>query len=92
MIDTLETLELAAGDVLLLKDLVSGRALYGLSGMVWVTQEEDPRDHLLGPGGAFKSQGSGRVVVQALKPSRVLVLAAGTVDSLEAAKSRLQVA
>jgi DUF2917 family protein len=89
MEDMSEELEFAKGDVLLLRHLDSGRVLYGLSGMVWVTQEGDSRDHLLGPGGSFRVLGSGRVVVQGLKRSRVLITSDGRLQELESLKSVL---
>ena len=84
-----EDLEFDSGDVLLLRHLGPGRVLYGISGMVWVTQEGDSRDHLLGPGGLFRVQGRGRVVVQGLRRSRVLVASAREIEELEAWKSGL---
>lgn len=89
MEDMNEELELAHGDVLLLQHLHLGQILYGLSGMVWVTQEGDSRDHLLGPGGAFRVQGRGRVVVQGLKRSRVLITSDARIKDLESLKSGL---
>src|SRR5262245_37913580 len=64
--------DLDQGEAHLLRDLVPGRVLYVLSGMAWVTQENDSRDHLLGPGGLFRVQIPGRVVVEALKRTRLL--------------------
>ena len=84
-----EELEFSRGEVLLLRHLDSGRVLYGLSGMVWVTQEGDSRDHLLGPGGTFRVKGRGRVVVQGLKRSRVLITSDARIKDLEALKSGL---
>ena len=89
MDDMREELELAKGDVLLLRDLDPGRVLYGLSGMVWVTEEGDSRDHLLGPGGSFRVQGRGRVVVQGLKRSHVLITSDRRFKDLEELKSVL---
>lgn len=82
-----ESVELALGEVLFLRHLAEGRVLYGLSGMVWVTQEGDSRDHVLGPGGLFRVQGRGRVVVQGLKRSRMLITSPGEIENLDALKS-----
>src|SRR5262245_21735962 len=80
-------MDVSKDEVLLLRRLSTGQALYGLSGMLWITQEGDSRDHLLVPGGAFRVQGGGRVVVQALKTSRLLVTTTERLDVLEAVKS-----
>lgn len=89
MADIRDELELAQGEALLLRHLISGRVLYGLSGMAWVTQEGDSRDHVLGPGGVFRAQRFGRVVVQALRHSRLLVTSPGEIERLEALKAGL---
>jgi len=44
-----------------------------LDGEVLVTAEGDLEDHVLEPGGAFTAEHRGRVVVTALRPSRVRV-------------------
>ena len=44
-----------------------------LDGEVLVTAEGDIEDHVLEPGGAFLADRRGRVVVTALRPSRVSV-------------------
>ena len=82
----MNSLNLSKGDVLLLRDLVVGQAIYGLAGMTWVTQEGDSRDHLLGPGGSFQVRNPGRVVVEALKPSRLIVTTIPRLRLLEAVK------
>lgn len=87
MNDIREELELARGEALLLRHLTTGRALYTLSGAVWVTREGDSRDHVLGPGGLFRVDGPGRVVIQALKNSRVIVTTPREIEALEALKT-----
>ena len=42
-------------------------------GQVWITQAGDSRDVILSPGATFTSTGTGKIVVQALEPSRFLV-------------------
>jgi hypothetical protein len=88
MKDAREELDVAQGTAHLLRDLVPGRALYVLSGMAWVTQENDSRDYLLGPGGMFRVVKSGRVVVEAMKRSRLLVTSLRDIEDLEAVKAR----
>jgi hypothetical protein len=80
-------LNLDQGEAHLLRDLVPGRALYVMSGMAWVTQEGDSRDYLLGPGGLFRVLKHGRVVVEALKRSKVLVTSIRYIERLESVKA-----
>lgn len=87
MEDVREELDVAKGNAHLLSDLVKGRVLYVVAGMAWVTQEGDSRDYVLGPGGMFRVQKPGRVVVQALRRSRVLVTSLGDIEHVEAVKS-----
>ena len=39
------------------------------NGKVWVTQEGDSSDHVLGAGDSFRTSGNGLVIVQALQDS-----------------------
>jgi hypothetical protein len=86
LLQFMNSLNLSKDEVFLLRDLSIGQALYGLAGMVWVTQEGDSRDHMLGPGGSFQVRTQGRVVVQALKPSRLIVTTVPRLRVLEAVK------
>jgi hypothetical protein len=52
-----------------------GQSLLVVEGLVWVTQTGDPRDVFLAPNEFFVLNGPGRTIVQALEPSRLLVLA-----------------
>ncbi len=45
------------------------------SGNLWVTQEGDSSDHVLGPGQSFRIAGCGLIVVQALRNAAFRVLA-----------------
>ena len=44
-------------------------------GLVWVTQDGDPRDAFVAKGGVFEFDREGLAVVEALKESRLAVLA-----------------
>ena len=65
---TAPTLSLAQGQVLTLDDAAGTRVL-SRCGTVWVTEENDPRDHIVGPGGAHILVRGGRTVIQALQPA-----------------------
>jgi hypothetical protein len=51
----------------------NGLELRVLGGTVWVTQEADPEDHVLGATGRFVTYRAGRVAIQALTPASVEV-------------------
>jgi hypothetical protein len=63
-------LELLEGQVVTLFD-AQGTRILARSGSVWVTEEGDRRDHIMGPGDARIVSHAGRTVVQALAPSRI---------------------
>ena len=63
-------LSLAAGEVLTLDD-ARGIRIHARTGTVWVTEEANLRDHVLGPGEALVVSRAGRTVIQAMKPSWV---------------------
>lgn len=65
---TAPTLSLAEGQVLTLDDAAGTRVLSN-AGTVWVTEENDPRDHIVGPGEALILARGGRTVIQALQPA-----------------------
>jgi hypothetical protein len=73
-------LALAAGEVLTLDD-ARGVRIQARSGMVWVTEEANPRDHIVGPGETIVVSRDGRTVVQALHASWIAIGAAN--DPLE---------
>jgi hypothetical protein len=81
--------ELAEDEVLSIRDIQAGRVVYCLSGMLWLTQDGDSRDHVLGPGGMFRFERPGRVVVAALKRSHMVVTSREEIDLLEALKSSM---
>ena len=57
---------LEPGQVVTLDD-AKGTRIVARLGTVWVTEEGDTRDHIVGPGDALIVAHSGRTVVQALK-------------------------
>ena len=61
-------LALAAGQVLTLDD-AAGLRILARSGTVWVTEEGDPRDHIVRPGDTLIVARGGRTVVQAIDPA-----------------------
>jgi hypothetical protein len=63
-------LELQEGEVVILND-AEGTRIVARSGSVWVTEEGDRQDHIMGPGDARVVARPGRTVVQALSPSRI---------------------
>ena len=61
-------LALEAGQVVSLDD-AQGTRIIARSGTVWVTEEGENLDHIVGPGDALIVARSGRTVVQALESS-----------------------
>lgn len=47
-----------------------------LAGTIWLTQENDGEDRILGPSGSFVTDRAGRVAIQSLTRARVEVAAA----------------
>lgn len=64
-------IELAKGQSWRVKGNWRQQTLMCLSGHIWVTQEGDHRDYVLGPGDAFVVTRPGLVVVRALRPAVV---------------------
>jgi hypothetical protein len=65
-------LDLGEGDVVTLVD-AQGTRIAPRCGSVWVTQEGDRKDHIVGPGETLVVARAGRTVVQALRRSRVAI-------------------
>lgn len=63
-------LALAAGEVLTLED-ARGVRIRARRGSIWITEEANLRDHILGPGETLVVSRAGRTVIQAMKPSWV---------------------
>ena len=59
---------LEPGQVVTLDD-AQGTRIFARAGTVWVTEEGEMRDHVIGPGDALVIARPGRTLVQALKPS-----------------------
>jgi hypothetical protein len=76
---------LDAGQVLTLDD-AEGVRILGRIGTVWITEENDLEDHIVGPGDALVIDKPGRTVVQALAPARI------TIRSIVAANDPTQTA
>ena len=63
---------LEAGQVITLDD-AAGFRIQARMGTVWVTEEDDLRDHIIGAGDALVIEKPGRTVVQALAPSWISI-------------------
>ena len=61
-------LALDAGEVFTVDD-AQGLRIVARRGTVWVTEEGDVEDHIVGPGDALIVAHPGRTVVQALQPA-----------------------
>ena len=55
-------------------DDACGTRIQSCEGTVWITEEGEPRDFVVGPGDAFLVTRPGRTLVQAMAPSRVALL------------------
>ena len=60
-----------------------GQILAVFDGLVWVTQDGDPRDAFVAKGGVFTFDRRGLAIVEALKESRLALLEATTDDGTE---------
>src|SRR5437763_15472830 len=58
----------STGQVVTLDDALGVR-IQARAGTVWVTEESDPNDHVVGPGEVLVVARQGRTVIQALQPS-----------------------
>lgn len=54
-----------------------GKAIAVFSGLVWITQDNDTRDVILGDGESFTFDRPGLAIVQALRPSKLLTFERG---------------
>jgi hypothetical protein len=65
-------LALRAGEVLTLDD-AQGVRIASRLGFVWVTEEGDGKDHIVGPGDAIVLRRGGRALVQALQAASISI-------------------
>ncbi|AIE83663.1 DUF2917 domain-containing protein [Fimbriimonas ginsengisoli] len=63
------SLNLDKGALIDLQPPMNGVKIQVESGSLWVTQEGDASDHVIGPGESFVTAGRGLIVVQALRCS-----------------------
>ena len=63
-------LALEAGQLLSLDD-ACGTSIHSRAGTLWITEEGEPRDFVVGPGEAFLVSRPGRTLVQAMAPAHV---------------------
>lgn len=71
------TLDLRKRQSLLLDD-VKGATLHVIRGRVWITQEDDTRDVVLGPGEAFTVERDGLTILEAQGDSTLHAAGGGT--------------
>ena len=74
-IDLLSAATTLAKESLLRFQDAQGRRLFVIDGLVWITQDGDPRDQFVGAGESFEFDRDGLSLVQALEPTRLLMLA-----------------
>jgi len=73
---------LDAGQFMKIRD-GKGQILAVFDGLVWVTQDGDPRDAFVAKGGVFTFDRPGLAIVEAVKESRLAVLATAAEDEAE---------
>lgn len=66
--------QLSPGQFLKIRD-AKGQVLAVFDGLVWVTQDGDPRDAFIAEGGVFTFDRPGLAIVEAMKESHFAVLA-----------------
>jgi hypothetical protein len=79
-------LALEAGEVVSLDD-AQGTRIVARSGTVWVTEEGESLDHIVGPGDALVVARSGRTVVQALRSAWISIVDGRAADAMERPES-----
>jgi hypothetical protein len=68
-------LDLVRGNLVRIED-GRGMMVRVTSGSVWITEEGDPRDRFVGPGGRFRVASSGLTLISALSRSTIALEAA----------------
>jgi hypothetical protein len=61
-------------------DGAQGSSIVVFRGLLWITQDGDPRDVFIGRGETFTIDRPGRVLVEAIDESRLLLLGAESPD------------
>ena len=74
--------KLAKGDLLRFED-ARGRSIVLVQGMVWITQEDDPRDVFLSDGESFAFNRPGVALVQAISDTSLITLADESAGAIE---------
>lgn len=69
-------LALETGQLVALDD-ACGMRIQAREGTVWITEEGEARDFVVGPGDAFLVTRSGRTLVQAMAPAQVALRETG---------------
>ena len=64
------SMQLARGAFARIRD-AKGLLVQVHQGELWITQEDDPRDYLVGPGGSFRLQRGGVVLAHALRAATI---------------------
>jgi hypothetical protein len=65
-------LALGRRDTLIL-EAARGALVRCVEGLVWITQDGDRADHIVGAGDSFRVDRDGSVIVQATRPARVAI-------------------
>jgi hypothetical protein len=73
---------LEAGQVVAI-DEAAGLCIASRAGTVWVTEEDDYADHIVGPGEARTVKRGGRTVIQALQPAWIAIRSSGCPPALQ---------
>ena len=74
--------KLAKGDLLRFQD-ARGRSIVLVEGMVWITQEDDPRDVFLSDRESFAFNRPGVALVQAISDASLIALADESAGAIE---------
>ena len=57
----------------LIREAARGALVRCQDGLLWITQDGDLADHIVGPGDSFRVEREGSVLVQATQPARVAI-------------------
>lgn len=76
--------KLATGEILRIDDAL-GNSIVLVQGMVWITQEGDPRDVFLSDGESFVFDQAGIALVQAITDTRLIAFVGESAEVIEEA-------